>query len=416
MNPRERILATTALVAVLAGGLFLIVYQFYWSPLHKKNETIDALRADIDKQTVTVREMEAQRRKLERWRLMSLPGDENFAGVEYEKFLTKMLQESGFTDTIVTPQKSDPKAFGTTGGPKGPGIATKMPFRASGSAPITAVVEMLKRFYEAGLLHQIRTLSIQRPVTITGQRNANQLDVTMTIEALIVPVVSPPGSSPPVLTLKRPLIPAVDPRLMTLAAVGNLLRGPGASAFAYIPGVPSPTTLGPNLLARYTAYPDQYADIGKVDIFMGPVRSQERPVPNVDVSEFVRVTDITKSGNVAAATVYDVYDNKSDKILEEDGKINPAWNSIRIRDAEGNVVTRGSVVKIGDRDLLLKLDGKHYAVHVGRSVQEAKRRPLSKEALLKDWGISEEAAAPEAEVQTKTTQPRDKSRFNKTKK
>lgn len=412
MNPRERILATTALVAVLLGGLLLIVYQFYWNPLHKKEETISLLQADIEKQTASVREIELQRRKLERWRLMSLPGDENLAGVEYEKFLTKMLQESGFTDPIVTPQKPDPKAFGTTGGPKGPGIATKMPFSASGNAPVSAVVEMLKRFYEAGLLHQIRSLSIQRPVTVTGQRNQNQLDVRMTIEALILPGVEGNRVGPS-LSQKRPLIPLVDPRLMVLAVAGNLVRAPGA--LAYVPGVPSPTTLGPNILARYTAYPDQYADIGKVDIFMGPVRTQERVVPNVDVSEFVRVTDITKSGNVAAATVYDVYDNKSDKILEEDGKINPAWNSIRIRDAEGNVVTRGSIVKIGDRDLLLKMDGKYYAVHVGRSVQEAKRKPLSEETLLRDWGISEKPAAPEADAKMKTTPTMEKRGFGKKK-
>ena len=101
MNRRERMLATAVLATVLLGGLFLIVYQFYLVPLTNYERTIERLVS-----TATIsrarRAINAERPKLDRWRLMSLTADVNRANVDYGNFLNKMSRKSFSDDSFAT--------------------------------------------------------------------------------------------------------------------------------------------------------------------------------------------------------------------------------------------------------------------------------------------------------------------------
>ena len=48
------------------------------------------------------------------------------------------------------------------------------------------LVEFLQGFYHTGLLHQIKTMQVQKPVAAAPQQQAGDLDINMTIEALVV--------------------------------------------------------------------------------------------------------------------------------------------------------------------------------------------------------------------------------------
>ena len=106
MTVRERFLAMGVLGFVTLAGVALMVSQFVLSPLRERGKRIDGLKADIADKRDKIAAIFAEKPKLEMWRKLSLPADIGLARLEYEKYLRKMLGESGFeTGTYsVTPR------------------------------------------------------------------------------------------------------------------------------------------------------------------------------------------------------------------------------------------------------------------------------------------------------------------------
>src|ERR1700730_8552559 len=93
-------------------------------------------------------------------------------------------------------------------------IYTRLTFTVLAHADLASLVKMLEGFYRTGLLHQIKTFSVQRPLTVGAQDRPNDLDINLTIEALIVS-----GAA------DRPqLLPNLDPRLMALDSLNAMVR------------------------------------------------------------------------------------------------------------------------------------------------------------------------------------------------
>ena len=67
-------------------------------------------------------------------------------------------------------------------------IYTQLPFTVTAKGDLASIVDWIKRFYKLPLLHQIRNLSIQLPAgsDSSARRGANDLDMTVTVEALIL--------------------------------------------------------------------------------------------------------------------------------------------------------------------------------------------------------------------------------------
>ena len=187
------------------------------------------------------------------------------------------------------------------------------------------------------------------PLLLPNAAPSELLDIRMSVEALIVQ-----GT-----TMRRPLIPVLDPRLEAIGVILNERSLP-QRLLAYVPGAVSPTTMGPNTLARETTDPDRYADIPKVDIFLGPAYSRATGPPTRSTSRSSCARRTLPRPAVDGANLYDVYSNARERLYEE-GKMDPSHNSIRIFDDDRTVVARGTVIKIGDRELLLKMnkDGKY---------------------------------------------------------
>jgi hypothetical protein len=354
MNPRERFLAIGVLaVVVLAGGAFLF-HQLFWTPLGEREASIAALQQDIEKKLDRIRQVETERVKLERWKQLSLPADPDLARREYEVYLSDLFRQSGFAAGFSITAKPAEKSSPTLPG-KGPVYThTRLPFTVLARANLANLIDMLERFYRTGLLHQIKNLSIQRPLTPgTGQQQQGELDIQMTVEAVIV---SGAESRPT-------LLPGVDRRLQVLDVVTALRGGPAGLALGFW-ALGSTGPVGPRVLAQP---PRQYAAIAKKNIFLGS--SQERQGEEVDVARFVKLVDITE---LKEAWFYDQYNKRMTRLRAE-----PGFDTFRILDNDGETLVHGKVIRLDSRDIIFQASQNYYSMHVGQSLDEILKSPLT---------------------------------------
>src|SRR5262249_35040549 len=171
-----------------------------------------------------------------------------------------------------------------------------------------------------------------------GER-PDELDVTMTIEALIMT-----GAE------KRDYLqPGPDKRMLALEVLVGLRRGP--IGLGFVPWVAGPTgPLGPPILAEP---PRQYASISGKNIFFGnaslssPDRTKE-----IDASPFTFLIYIGgNSEDKPQAFLYDRYNNKKTRLRNSAGfDLFPL-----VQDAEHRTLIHGAVVQMGDRDVVFRV-------------------------------------------------------------
>jgi hypothetical protein len=119
------------------------------------------------------------------------------------------------------------------------------------------VVKLLEGFHKAPLLHQIKNVNLQRPLTPGPQQRTNEVDVRLNIEALIITDTRP----------RKALLPE--------AKVAGNGDGPVFHVSLADPG-------------------REYLSIPEKNIFFGPsLARRERADPNWEVLGFVHLTDIT---------------------------------------------------------------------------------------------------------------------------
>jgi hypothetical protein len=338
MSPRERLLALAVLVVVVMGGGAFLFHLLFLEPLDERAVTIAALESEIQTKQNRIHQVESDMPRLERARLLSLPPDVDLARREYEKYLSELILESDFQlgSVVITAKPADAKSTPQVTG-KGP-IYTRLPFTITGRSNLASLTKFLERFYRTGLLHEIKSLAISRPLTAGPQQAQGELDINLTAEALIVAGVQS----------RTRLLPEISP------------TGPQ----------------GPGVLAEPAR---KYDAIATRDIFFGqPVQA---PVDNVDVTRFWYLTDITQNDRRTEAFFYDRYGPKRTRLRAEAG-----FDSFWIRDEQGDTKVRGKVIKIDRRDLVFKANDNYYSMHVGQSLEQALKSPL-KASELKSLGL-----------------------------
>jgi hypothetical protein len=279
MNPRERILAVTVILLILMGGLGFAAYQFYLSPMKAKRTSLADLRKEELTKLERVKKILDQRPQVERYKQESLPGDIDVAKLKYTRFLKDLLETSNFHNINVTSRAKENRGAPTLAN-KTP-IYTPLSFSVSGNANLESLVTMLESFYRKGLMHQIKTLDIKRPLTLLQDQRQDELDVSMTVEALVVN-----GADK-----RETLMPIIDNRLRgtdLLAGLQNCPTGLGALLWAVGPFGPH----GPGILAQ----PERdYSAMSAKNIFFGPPRSAQaaRPVTQLEDLRHTILTDIT---------------------------------------------------------------------------------------------------------------------------
>jgi hypothetical protein len=279
---------------------------------------------------------------------------------EYEEELSKLLRQSGFDagSFTIVPKPPDSKS-GPTLANKKP-IYTRLEFAVQLKGDLASLVDWMERFYKLRLLHQIRNLSIQRPVDSARNANTGDLDINMTIEALVLDTAE----------VRKTLVPDKPPELPPLLTPGR-----------------------------------QYASIAGKNVFFGPPPAAPKS-DAIDATPYVKFESTTSSEGGLAATLWDAVHNHDYEIrprsvggyrVEVYYYINNRKRSLRsggdaleLRNEDGDVEHRWQIVRVEDRELILREKDKYYSLHIGEALADMKE--LSK-GQLSALGIKAEPAA-----------------------
>src|SRR5262249_52768843 len=205
-------------------------------------------------------------------------------------------------------------------------------------------VAFLDKFYDAPLVHRIRTLKIDRPLASVNASRQNELEFNLSIEALIVD-----GAEN-----RKTLLPE---------------------------GVKSP-----HKKARSTA---QYASIAGKDIFYGPPppsipTSFTGPQLEVALEDCIHLDLIDIGPEGPTASLYDVLNNKR-YIIKRDAaggfdvrtywylktakKLDDFGKELVIKDDKGEVVMEYKVIRIDATQIVIESEDTFYTLHVGESIK-----------------------------------------------
>jgi hypothetical protein len=355
VSNRERLIAAAVVGLLMVVGIAFGFYQLFLVPIQDREALIESTRKDIQTAQAQRRQALADRPRLNRWRLLSLPGDVDMAAREYEKYLNELLRDQNF-DASVTPKSPDTRTSPTLAGKKP--AYTRLSYTVLGHATLEGLIGFLDKFYHTGLLHQIKNISVQRPLTAASPERPKDLDINMTIEALVLNDASS----------RDVLLPNIPSRSIVLDLLTAWCGKPAGLALAAWEAGPS-GTLGPGTLARPVR---NYSDIATKNVFFGPPPPKTRPADEIQVARFVVLTDITQSGSRHQAFLYDRVNNKKTRL-----RTSPGFDSFRVTDDDGNTLVRGKVVRVDARGLIFTADDRYYALHIGDSIALAMQKPFT---------------------------------------
>jgi hypothetical protein len=343
MNSRDSKLAYILLGFIVLAVTGFFGYTFYLVPMREREARIVDLRRDVDEREARVDVIHLEQPTLEKFRQISLPKDVDLARRAYGEEIEKMLRASGFEpgNFSVLPKAPETRTSPTFAN-KRP-IYTQLPFTVTAKGDLASIVDWMERFYKLPLLHQIRNLSIQLPAgsDSSARRGANDLDMTVTVEALILDSAEARKTLAP----EKP----VD-----------------------LPSVLSPKDR-------------QYASIAGKNIFYGSAPVQQSVTKYVDVMPFIKFDGVSYEAGTPTATLWDQYHNHDYRIrphttggfrVEVSYYINGRKRDLRsgrnleLHDANGDIERLWDIVKIDDRELILKDEEHYYRLHIGQSLAD----------------------------------------------
>jgi hypothetical protein len=400
MTTRERHMSIVLTGFIIVVGASFFGYQFVYAPIRDKKLLINNLVEDIDQRKIRQARIEKRQPDLEKWKKLSLPPDKeektkvaeavvpgrtptetaraDLAQGAYEDWLNNTLKAAGYalTDVAITPRKPDAKNVPQLSTKKP--IYTRVQFSVQLKGDLASLVDFMDRFYKVALLHQIRNLTITKPLggdfRAAAAAGANggappapstDLDVNMTIEALVLDNAE-----------KR------------------------ATLF------PDKPVEVPPLLSKTDA---QYAMIPGKNMFFGPLSTREpgeRGTGYFDTAPHLFLNGITSGDNGLEATLWDRIHNWDYRITQRrtggfqvdveytlGNRKRPdserSGRTLALRDSNGTIKDEWLIVRIDPREVVLRVDvtGKYYALHMGEDLSH--RNELTK-ADLEARGIKPE--------------------------
>jgi hypothetical protein len=376
MSARElRLLIVLGLI-VGGGGGAMAVYQWFYKPLNEANATIKKLNKDIAEKNRQLDNTLAERKLLDRARQMSLSPNPDIAIAEYNKFIRPLLAYSELEIETLRPNPVTDYKSAASGTPGPAGSSLKpghqvVTFQARAKGDIEGLVKVLEGIQKTPLVHRIKTLTVDRADT-TPKATGHQLVIGLTVESLIVSRAEPRADGP--------LAP--DQRLIALETLLALRRGP--TGLAMLPWFVGPTgPLAQQRLANEGGY-RQYGDMAYKNLFAGavdPPPPPEVPVESdagIDVTEFVRLDTLDPDGKVA------FFRNLIFKMppIRVKSVKNSGFDVFRIQNEnKTKTALKAKVLRIDQRDMYIQVNDEVYGIHIGQSLSEAMRRPLSEDEM-----------------------------------
>ena len=171
-DPKARLrkhLLTAVMLAMAAwfGGQWA-VERMIQGPLEEERRVTERLKDDIKQREEGLARIREAGKLLDIWQDQSLPSDPEVARSLYQAWLIELIDDIGLASPSVT--SSEPVLRR--------GIYYSLAFSARGRGTLDQLTEFLFAVYQTDLLHQIRSL------TITPLQRADQLDISLSIEAL----------------------------------------------------------------------------------------------------------------------------------------------------------------------------------------------------------------------------------------
>ncbi|MBN2217380.1 MAG: hypothetical protein JW719_08385 [Pirellulales bacterium] len=167
LKRREKILAATA-AALVAIVVLQVVYSSFAGPGEDLQRRRDELATGIERKENMLANGRRAAAKLETRRRASLPPDPEVAQSLYEMWLRQLATDARLSDTKLTFLSRQPVGD----------VFHVLRFNLHAKATLGELTDFLYRFYRAGYLHQIVSL------TITPKDQGAALDVTMMVQAL----------------------------------------------------------------------------------------------------------------------------------------------------------------------------------------------------------------------------------------
>lgn len=414
MNLRERILLGVLLGVLILGGVGGLFYYVLYLPYKElgdqgadEQRKLGEKQAELQKEEKERDRIVGQNPRLEYWKVLSLPEpaakDEAAAAKgltpdavlkrvgpmrgAYQTYLQTLLLKSGFQGSTlqIVPQNPDTKSPVLQGKTT---AYTKLPFSVSGQATWASVVEMLEKFHQEPLLHEVKMLRILRPATGRPTASADQ----------------PAGPGGPAPGAGGPQGPGrgqpADPRkeLLDVRMTVEVLMVNGAEhRDELLPKLPKDAL-------RVLAGGDRlYPDLVEKDMFHGRPTKSEEPQGHEDpavVLEHVKLTMLAHNGRRWCATFYDQGAGGDERPVSQ-MSLPP---ELYFNDMYGNRVFEGKlayidakqlvfqVVKIEPKKREQEIKGKYYRVRLGEMLSDALDKPLS-DAELKELEIEKKAVA-----------------------
>jgi len=164
-------LAAVMLLMVAYFGGEWLVDQVIQGPLETARNRRAQLERDIEKRETSLQRLREAGKLLARWEDQSLPADAETARSLYQAWLVELVDQVGLSSPSVT--SSEPVARG--------GMYHTLAFAVRGRGTLEQLTKFLFAFYQADLLHQVRSLSI------TPLQRAEALDLSFSIETMILP-------------------------------------------------------------------------------------------------------------------------------------------------------------------------------------------------------------------------------------
>jgi len=168
LKKREKVLAliAAALVVLLAAQFLFSGPGGSLGELHRQR---DELAKDLEQRKKSVRRRRAAAEKLRDWERRSLPSDPKLAKSLYQNWLRNLTVRAGFDEPVVDPGKAMSNYY------------TAFPYTVRAKGDLGQLTRFLYDFYDAGHLHQVRSLRL-KPL-----EGSEKLDLVLTIDALSLP-------------------------------------------------------------------------------------------------------------------------------------------------------------------------------------------------------------------------------------
>ncbi len=389
MTHREKVLTTGLLgVLLLFGGGFLF-HLFVYEPVSEVRTRLELERKELQdkKNELAVEEKQIKdilevNPRLMQWTQLSLPPrdpelknlplDEqkfkHFAKLrgDYVQYLRALMDNAGIKTVSVTPGTTGRAAPTTAQGKAKEPPFEQLTFVAVGQGKMDDVVRTMRAFHRTPLLHHIRTVSLDLVGDKGGKKVDGLLEMTLTIDALLMPGAEDRTGLEPKALAITPRVLAYDPKLEDRPERNYLVMNKRNMFTGFVPTPPPVVRKDPETPKVVTE-------------------------DKVEVLRFVRLTSLS----------WDTERDRWEACLRDQGKggrekqLNTGTrDEFTITDKDDNTMLEAKVVMIEEQFMVILTEGKYYRLRSGDFLYPAIRSPLSK-AELKAMGITPDESAKE---------------------